>query len=138
MERKVGTLAVGDVRDAADQVNLGKQSNQKIANWSHGKMRRYIEYKAQAAGIATELVDEAYTSQTCPICGERYKPKGRVYRCPACGFISHRDAVGAANIRSVRLFGIPGKSPPGEVMYRHPFNQRESVVARHGACGSAL
>ncbi len=27
-------------------------------------------------------MDEAYTSQTCPNCGEHHKPKGRVYRCP--------------------------------------------------------
>lgn len=42
VERKVGKLAVGDVRDAADGVALGKQANQKIANWSHGKVRAYI------------------------------------------------------------------------------------------------
>ena len=138
VERKVGTLALGDVRDAADEVNLGKKNNQKIASWDHGKIRKDIEYKAQAAGIATVLVDEAYTSQTCPNCGERHKPKGRIYRCPACGFVSHRDAVGAANIRSVWLYGVVGRSPPGEVKYRHPFNQRASVAARHGASGSAI
>ena len=123
VERKVGKLAVGDVRDAADGVALGKQTNQKIANWPHGKLRTYIAYKAAAKGMTVELVNEAYTSQTCPNCGERHKPKGRVYRCPACGFQSHRDAVGAANIRSVFLYGKPGQSPPGEVKYRHPFKR---------------
>ena len=119
-DRQVGKLAVGDVRDIADRVDLGKQTNQKIANWTHGKLRTYIEYKAAADGIAVELVNESYTSQTCPNCGERHKPKGRMYRCPACGFVSHRDAVGAANIRSVCLYGKPGQSPPGETKYRHP------------------
>lgn len=123
VERKIGRLAVGDVRDAADNVDLGKLTNQKIANWTHGQLRRYLEYKAVAKGIAVELVNEAYTSQTCPHCGERHKPKGRVYRCPACGFQSHRDAVGAGNIRSVKLHGTPGKSPPGNVKYRHPFKK---------------
>jgi putative transposase len=66
-------------------------------------------------------VNEAYTSQTCSNCGERHKPKGRVFRCPACGFQSHRDAVGAANIRSVCLYGRPGMSFPGTVKYRRPF-----------------
>jgi hypothetical protein len=66
-------------------------------------------------------VNEAYTSQTCPNCGERYKPKGRAYCCPACGFQSHRDAVGAANIRSVCLRGKPRQSPPGRIKYRRPF-----------------
>lgn len=121
VEQQVGVLAVGDVRDAADNIDLGKQANQKIANWTHGQLRRYIAYKAAAKGMAVELINEAYTSQTCPNCGERHKPRGRVYRCPTCGFRSHRDAVGAANIRSVKLFGIPGKSPPGTIKYRRPF-----------------
>jgi len=123
IEQQVGKLAVGDVgdvRDVADGVNLGRQTNQKIANWSHGKLRSYPKYKAAAKGIAVELVNEAYTSQTCPNCGERHKPKGRVFLCPACGFVSHRDAVGAANIRSVCLYGKPGQSPPGSIKYRHP------------------
>ena len=51
VEQHVGKLAVGDVRDAADGVALGKQANQKIANWTHGKLRTYIEYKAAAKGI---------------------------------------------------------------------------------------
>jgi putative transposase len=117
----VSTLAVGDVRDCADGVDLGKKTNQKIANWSHGRVRSYIEYKAARNGIAVELVNEAYTSQTCPHCGERHKPKGRVYHCLACGFVSHRDAVGAVNIRSVWLYGEPGHSLPGQVKYRHPY-----------------
>jgi putative transposase len=34
-------------------------------------------------------------------CGQRYKPKGRMYRCrhKECGFVFHRDGVGALNIR---------------------------------------
>jgi putative transposase len=123
LEHMVGKLAVGDVRDIADRVDLGKQTNQKISNWTHGKVRSYIEYKAAAKGIVVEFVNKAYTSQTCPNCGERHKPKGRVYRCPACGFQSHRDAVGAANIRSVCLYGKPGQSLPGEIKYRHPFKK---------------
>ena len=128
VERKVGRLAVGDVRNIANGVDLGKPTNQKIANWSHGQLRRYLEYKAAAKGIAVALINEAYTSQTCPNCRERYKPRGRMYRCPACGFRSHRDAVSsacrtswAANIRSVDLYGEPGKSPPGTIKYRRPF-----------------
>jgi transposase len=74
------------------------------------------------------LVDEAYTSQTCPgtlpdgtACLHCYKPKGRVYRCPAGGFTAHCDGVGAANLLSQHNTGKPGQVwPPGET-YRHPF-----------------
>ena len=92
-ERQVSTLVMGDVRDVADGKRLNTKSQQKIGRWSHGRQRAYITYKAAAAGITVELVEEASTSQTCPGilpdgtgCGTCYKPKGRVYRCPACGF----------------------------------------------------
>ncbi len=47
-DRQVGKLAVGDVRDIADGVDLGKQTNQKIANWTHGKLRNL--YRVQSSG----------------------------------------------------------------------------------------
>jgi putative transposase len=123
-ERQVGTLVIGDVRDVADGKRTHTKSQQKIGLWSHGRQRRYITYKAEAAGITVGLVDEAYTSQTCPGtlpdgsgCLGCYKPKGRVYRCPACGFTAHRDAVGCANLLSQHFTGEPGHilPPQGKV-----------------------
>jgi putative transposase len=94
-ERQVSTLVIGDVRDLANGKRLNTKSQQKIGLWSHGRQRAYITYKAAAAGITVTLVEEAYTSQTCPGtlpdgtgCLQCYKPRGRVYRCPACGFDS--------------------------------------------------
>jgi len=43
----------------------------------------------------------------CPQCLQRHKPKGREYRCPACGFRFHRDGVGAINIRRKYLGSGP-------------------------------
>jgi putative transposase len=98
-ERGVGTLAIGDVRSVADGKRMRQTEQQKIGLWSHGRMRSYLTYKAVAAGITVApLVDEHHTTQTCPGCGQRTKPKGRTYSCRHCGFRCHRDAVGAANI----------------------------------------
>jgi len=122
---EAGTIAIGDVRDVADKGTLGKKGNQKVSNWSHGKMRQYITYKAEAEGIQTELVNERYTSQTCPSCGCRHKPRGRVYTCGQCGFSGHRDGVGAVNILSVQQHGEPGQiCPTGNTTYRIPYNVR--------------
>jgi putative transposase len=132
-ERQVSTLAIGDVRDVADGKRLNTKSQQKIGLWSHGRQRQYITYKAAAAGIAVTLVEEAYTSQTCPGtlpdgtgCLQCYKPKGRVYRCPACGFTTHRDGVGAANLLSQHYTGEPGHVRPPREKYRHPFMGKRS------------
>jgi putative transposase len=145
MERQAGTLAVGDVRDVADGKRLSAKSQQKIGTWAHGRMRQYITYKAQAEGMTVVLANEHYSSQTCPSCQQRYKPAGRVYRCPVCGFRGHRDGVGAANLLSRHLYGAVGLiRPPGETKYRRPavFDKRSmrrrldtGQFARTVACG---
>lgn len=120
-ERYVGTLVIGDVRDVADGKRLNVKAQQKIGLWSHGRQRAYITYKAEAAGIAVTLCPEAYTSQTCPNCLQCYKPKGRRYVCPACGFTAHRDGVGCANILSQHYTGEPGHVRPTKETYRYPY-----------------
>lgn len=137
VEHQVGTLAIGDVRDVADGKCLNKKSQQKISNWSHGKMRTYIGYKAKAMGITIiDDVDEAYTSQTCACCGNRHKPKGRVYTCPACGSIVHRDVQGAANILSRFLYDELAKVPVVAPKYRHPVLRGKRSSPGHGASSS--
>jgi putative transposase len=147
-QRQIGTL-VGDVRDVADGKRLNTKSQQKVSLWSHGRQRAYITYKAEAAGITVTLCPEAYTSQTCPgtlpdgtACMQCHKPKGRLYRCPACGFTAHRDAVGCANILSQYYTREPRHVLPPSPKYRHPFAGKRSPLdtghvtefptARHG------
>ena len=127
---KVGTLVIGDVRDVANGKRMHAKSQQKISMWPHGQTRWYITYKAEAAGIEVPgPEDESYSSQTCPRCGHRYKPTGRVYLCPACGFVAHRDAVGSCNILSHYLFGEVGHIvPPSKVKYRQPFGRAKEEV----------
>jgi putative transposase len=125
VEQQAGTIVMGDVRDVADGVDCGTVQNGRMSRWDHGKVREYITYKAEAEGITVKLEDEAYTSQTCPHCAHRHKPKGRLYHCPACGFQAHRDVVGQVNILSVFRYGEPGKIPtPSVVKYRIPHDLR--------------
>ena len=55
VERQAGTIVIGDVRDVADGKRLNRKSQQKVGNWSHGKQRQYITYKAAAEGIEVAL-----------------------------------------------------------------------------------
>jgi putative transposase len=137
VERKAQVIVLGDVRDVAEGVALSKQTNQKIANWSHGQVRQYVEYKASAEGMKVVLVEEAYSSQTCPNCGQRHKPRGRRYRCPSCGFLSHRDVVGQVNILSLYRHGEPGKIPvPPRIKHRIPQDLR--VMRRRQGTGHSV
>jgi putative transposase len=122
---KANVIAMGEVRNVADQTAKGKQTNQKLSGWNHGKIRQYVEYKAAAEGISTERVEERYSSQTCPHCNHRHKPRGGVYRCPACRFQLHRDVVGQINILSRYKYGEVGRLPaPAVIKHRIPHNLR--------------
>lgn len=135
VEHEVGELAIGDVRDIANGKRLNRKSQQKVSNWAHGRMRKYIGYKAEEAGITVvDDVNEAYTSQTCPECGERSKPRGRVYRC-SCGFTGHRDVNGAANILSRHLYSELGKVRPPRPKYRQPHDVRRRSPDDTGQSG---
>jgi putative transposase len=100
--RNVQTVVIGDIRDIRKSVDYGKKANQKIHQMLHGQTRQMITYKAEKLGMQVKLQDERYTSQTCPSCGKRHKPKNRLYKC-SCGFRFHRDGVGAINIRKKYL-----------------------------------
>jgi putative transposase len=137
VDQKARTIVLGDVRDVADGVDCGRVQNRRMSRWDHGKIRQYITYKVEAEGIAVALEDESYTSPTCPHCGHRHKPKGRLYRCPACGFQAHRDVVGQINILSRYTHGAPGKLPaPCRVKYRIPHDVR--VLRRCQGTGQAV
>jgi putative transposase len=132
IERKVGRIAIGDVRDIGDGKRLKVESQQKISQWPHGKLRQYITYKAAWTGITVELVDERDTSQTCPWCLNRKKQRRRTYRCSRCRAQAHRDVVGAVNILSRYLYGELGRiKPPAKFKVSHPFKVRSSPG--HGA-----
>ena len=138
----VKVIALGDVRNIGDGKRLNAKSQQKISQWSHGRMRSYITYKAARYGIAVVLVSEAYTSQTCPKCGHKHKPKGRVYRCAneVCGFVGHRDVVGASNIWSKHAHNQVGGMYPPSVRALHPFDCRKTKQTNtkvSGVCASS-
>jgi putative transposase len=127
-------LMVGDLRDIGDGKRLKTKEQQKISTWSHGRQIAFLTYKLAAEGIAVERQSEAYSSKTCPQCGAHNKPNGRNYRCSKCGFIGHRDAVGAVNLESKALYGDFGHMQPRSVMYRRAF-RRSSPDMAHVAWG---
>ncbi len=94
----VQLLVIGDIRNIRLRgKNLGRKSNQKVHQMSHGTIRHKLSYKAEMLGMRIILQNEAYTSQECPVCSKRNKPRSRNYSC-GCGFKYHRDGVGAMNI----------------------------------------
>lgn len=130
VEREAGTLVVGDIANIAKNKRKTKKgsrrSNQENSNSPIGKLYEYLNYKGKLRGVELIKINEAYTSQTCPVCGHRHKPTGRIYRCrnTACDFIGVRDEVGAANILNKHLNNgtiQPNEIlPSGQVKYLRP------------------
>lgn len=75
-----------------------RKNEKNLHAWSFYRLAMFIEYKAKLAGIDVQYVDPAYTSQRCPVCGNKHKARGRRYVCKDCGYVCHRDRVGSINI----------------------------------------
>ncbi|MGH2517395.1 MAG: RNA-guided endonuclease InsQ/TnpB family protein [Ktedonobacterales bacterium] len=124
------TCYVGEpFNDAAQRT--GRVPAQHVSTACNRKLIEQLNYKT-AGAIA---INEAYSSQTCPVCGERSKHR-RVYRCPHCGVTGPRDAVGAVNILSLGQHGamLPGRTLPQQVKYLRPWR---SSSGGHTARSSA-
>ena len=116
-------LVVGDLRTLGKGKRLHRNAQQKVSGWSHGRQIAFLTYKLEAEGIALERQSEAYSSKTCPECGTHNKPRGRQYACSSCGFVGHRDAVGAVNQVSKAVHGDYGHVQPHTTMYRRAFRR---------------
>jgi putative transposase len=75
-----------------------RKNNRMKNTWPFFQLTQFITYKAERLGMHVEQVNPSYTSQTCPACFARNKADDRRYVCAACGWMGHRDAVGAINI----------------------------------------
>jgi len=98
IKAKADTIVIGDLKGIRKRAKFSKKSNQKVHQWAFARLQSMICYKAELAGLKVKFVSEAYTSQTCPRCGNRKKPINRNYHCNHCGFQYHRDGVGAINL----------------------------------------
>jgi IS605 OrfB family transposase len=79
----------------------GKEQRAKRSNWSFAQLGAFIEYKAKMAGILVEVVDPAYTSQRCFVCGHIEKANRKSqgeFLCCSCGHMAHADVNAAKNI----------------------------------------
>src|SRR5271166_5165799 len=96
---------------------MGRKQAQTVSSACNRKIVSLLNYKL-AACIE---VEEEYSSQTCPVCGERSKHR-RTYRCPKCGYESPRDVVGCTNIRTIGIEGgmQPGCCVPNAIQFVHP------------------
>jgi IS605 OrfB family transposase len=97
-DNKISVIRLEQLANIRQTAKTSRKNEKNLHNWSFYRLSKFIEYKANLAGIKVEYVNPAYTSQTCPNCSEKNKVQDRKYKCK-CGYEKHRDLVGAMNIR---------------------------------------
>lgn len=97
IQENVSVIKLETLANIRQTTRTSRKNAKNLHNWSFYQLQKFIEYKANLAGIKVVYVNPAYTSQTCPCCGTRNKADDRNYECQ-CGFKTHRDRVGAINI----------------------------------------
>jgi len=123
VEHEVSSLFIGNPHGVRTR-DYGRHHNQRMALWEYGKDIDYLTHKAKAARILSFTGSERGTSSQCPRCGQKHKPKDRVWCCKKCGFIGHRDLVGSVNMHQL-AYGSQVMFPRS-VTYLRPGPSRRS------------
>lgn len=98
----VSRIVVGYPKGIARGSERGKKQNFILSHvWRFNYVIKRLAEVAEEYGVQVVVVDETFTSQTCPFCGkphERARFVRGLYRCPAEGLVMNADLVGAFNI----------------------------------------
>jgi len=121
LANRIGNIVIGELKEIKNRMNLGRKNNQNFQYIPYGLFKQKLKAKCEYYGINYIEVDEAYTSQTCSVCGEVNKNNRKhrgLYVCKKCGSVLNADVNGALNIlkkvapESVRIGGSGGVNPP--------------------------
>jgi len=101
-EMGVSKIVVGYPEGIARNSDKGRKQNFVLSHvWRFNTVIQRLKEVAEEFGISVIVVDEAFTSQSCPLCGQRHS-NGRIFRglfkCRREGVVMNADLVGAFNI----------------------------------------
>jgi len=79
--------------------DLRKNYRLKLYLMQYSRIQIWIEWEAQKYGLKVVYVNPAYSSTTCPKCGEKMKESDyRTLKCEKCSFEENRDYVSVLNL----------------------------------------
>jgi len=116
---------------------MRRKQAQQVSSACNAVLIAQLDYKTGGA----IQVEEAFSSQTCPVCGARNRCS-RVYRCRECGAEAPRDVIGAVNILCIgqRDELVSGRSVPNTVHWVYPtqVSRRQPSSSRGHRASSLL
>ncbi|ALM74765.1 RNA-guided endonuclease InsQ/TnpB family protein [Thermococcus barophilus] len=111
----VSRIVVGYPKEIARNSDKGRKQNFLLSHvWRFNYVIKRLKEVAEEYGIKVVIVDEAFTSQICPLCGQRHSNARFVrglFKCHREGVVMNADLVGAFNIlRKVKTItlSLPG------------------------------
>jgi len=101
-ELGVSRIIIGYPKGIAKNSDKGKRQNFLLSHvWRFNYVIKRLAEVAEEYGIRVVVVNEAFTSKTCPVCGKPHEGARFVrglFKCPATGLTFNADLVGAFNI----------------------------------------
>lgn len=106
----VGELKLEDLRGLRD----GRRVDRFRSHWTHSRLTRRLELKAETHGVRVVKVNPRNTSRTCPVCDavDAKNRDGKSFVCVACGHADDADSVAAQNIARAPAGVRRGASSP--------------------------
>lgn len=97
----------------------GKKYNRKMTRWVKGTIEERLEYKAACWGTKVTVVNPAYTSQYCHICGKHVNRNNNIIKCPSCGTLD-------ANINAAK--NILHRKQDKEITLYTPYKKVKNIL----------
>ena len=98
----VSRIMVGYPKGISRNSDKGARQNFLLSHvWRFNTVIQRLREVAEEYGIKVLVVNEAFTSKTCPVCGKPHEGARFVrglFKCPETGLIFNADLVGAFNI----------------------------------------
>ncbi len=96
-------IAIEELRHIRSRTErtVTRSQRSKHSSWAFAQLRSFLSYKAALAGVPLVVVDPAYTSRTCSVCGHCDKANRKSqssFQCNQCGFRCNADWNAAVNI----------------------------------------
>ena len=103
-------IALEDLKGIRSRVRACRELRRELNSWAFYDLLLKVLYKAMLWGVPVYIVNPAYTSQTCSVCGhcERANRKSQSeFSCRACGTQLHADLNAAINIAARGAVNLP-------------------------------
>ena len=103
-------IAMEDLTHIRRRIKAGKRMRGRLHRWSWRQLQSFVEYKAEAVGIAVEYVNPAYTSQTCSGCRRLGRRVRHRFVCEHCGLRAHSDLNASRNLARIGGTAVPPRA----------------------------